>query len=81
MGARVLCIKLMEDRCFGKRSSKSMAFATFQAFEVFRLFDDSSTHLPLPPSTPSYSTAIWVALVHEFVDELILSIEEVAPLS
>ena len=29
---------LTEDRCFGKRSSEPMTFATFQAFEVFRTF-------------------------------------------
>ena len=42
---------------------------------ILRLFDDFSTDLPPPPSTPSYSTAIWVALVDESVDELVLSIE------
>ena len=64
MEARVLCIKLTEDRCFGKRSSEPMIFATFQAFEVFRLltilrlFDDLdesttvSSALP-PPLTTS----------------------------
>ena len=77
-GARVLRIhEPTEDRCFGKHSSEPMAFATFQAFEVFRLFDNSLTHLPLPPSTPSYLTAVWFALVDESVDEL----EELAPLS
>ena len=70
-GARVLCIhELTEDRYFGKRFSKPMAFTTFQAFEIFRLFDDFSTHLPLPPSTPSYSTADWFLLVDKSVDEL-----------
>ena len=47
-----------------------MAFATFQAFQVFRLFDDFLTHLLLSPSTPLYFSAIWVALVDESIDEL-----------
>ena len=55
----------MEDRGFGKGSSKPMIFASFQAFEVFqlltilRLFDNldkcttiSSALLP-PPTTSS----------------------------
>ena len=62
-------------------SSEPMTFATFQALELFRLltilriFDNFSTNLPPPPSTPSYSTAIWVALADESVDELVLSIK------
>ena len=72
---------MTEDRCFGKPSSEPMTFATFQAFEVFldfltilRLFDDFLTDLP-PPSTSSYLTALWVALVDDSIDELVLSIE------
>ena len=65
-----------------------MIFANFQAFEVFqlltilRLFDNFLIDLPPPPppvSTPSNSTTIWDALADESVDELVLSIEEVAP--
>ena len=58
-----------------------MTFVTFQPLKVFqlltilRLSDDFSTNLPLLPSTPSYSTAIWVALANESVYELVLSIE------
>ena len=37
-------------------------------------YDDISTYLP-PASTSSCLTAIWVALVNESVDELVLSIE------
>ena len=49
----------------------------FQIFEVFWTFDDFSTNLPPPPlpSTPSYSTTIWAALVDDSVNELVLSIE------
>ena len=63
-------------------SSKSMNFATFQSFEVFRLltilslFDDFLTNWPPPPpsSTPSCSTTTGAARVDEFVDELVQSI-------
>ena len=59
-----------------------MAFADFQAFEVFRLltilrlFDDFLTDWPSPPlsSTPSCSTTIGAARVDESVDELVQSI-------
>ena len=47
----------------------------FQAFEVFRLFDDDLPIPPPPSSTPSYSTTIGVTLVDESVDELVPSIE------
>ena len=56
-----------------------MTFAIFQVFEFFRLFDDFSTDLPPPPSISSYLTVIRVALVDESIDELVLSIKEVAP--
>ena len=51
MEDRVLCIQLTEDLCFGKRSSEPMIFITFQAFEVFWTFDDSSTFDDLDKST------------------------------
>ena len=61
---------LTEDRCFGKRSSELMIFATFQAFEVFRLltiprlFDDLdksttvSSALPPLPTTSSVPSSL-----------------------
>ena len=73
---------LTEDRCFGKRSSEPMAFCKlsrplrfFGFLTIFRLFDDLSTAPLLPPSTSSYLTITWAALVDESVDALVLSLE------
>ena len=58
-----------------------MTFATFQVFEVIRLltilqlFDDFSAAPLPPPSTSSYLTITWAALVDESVDALVLSLE------
>ena len=76
---------MTEDQSFSKRYSEPMTLATFEAFEVFldfltilQLFDNFSTGLssaPLPVSTPSNLSIIWVALVDKSVNELVLSIE------
>ena len=77
METRVLHIQLTEDRCFGECFSEPMTFAIFQAFEVFqlltilRLFDNFSTDLPPPPSSPLYLTKTWAALVDESVHKLV----------
>ena len=39
------------------------------------LGSEFSAGITTPSSTQSYSTTIWVTLVDEFVDELVLSIE------
>ena len=74
---------LTEDRCFGKRSSKLMIFANFQAFEVFRLltilrlFDDLdesttvSSTLPPPPTTLLIPSSLGV----KFDDLIVFNIE------
>ena len=58
-----------------------MAFANFSELRGFldfltilQFFDDFLTDLP-PPSTLSYLTILWVMLVDDSVDELVLSIE------
>ena len=84
--ARDLLIELTEDRCFGKRSSEPMTFATLQAFEVFRLltihrlFDnlDESTTISsaLPPSP---TTSLFLALnafgANNLDDPIVFNIE------
>ena len=46
----------------------------FRLLRFFGLFDDFLTNVPIP-STSSYSTVIWVIIVDESIDELVLNIE------